>query len=448
MYYDEKKQCIVIKKKYFKYDNTSFLWVHIFEEIDEMREYNRAYIDNISKKYKLNYETLKKKYGMWCDMKKSVKDKNQKEQNQENKEKEENKETKGRFEDINIKAVKDENRSDNSKKNEMDQKNQNEILCKERRGGHNRFFNDKEEKDLYNHIVKNYIDLCLYFDDDCLKYAAIDKWNNLHPDKKDEFKCSHDWVSTFKKKFRLSSQRARYSKVSPNLTDKAIEDYLQLCMTETANVERQNIFNLDETFWRILISNNLVIGHIGAENRKIISNVDPKTGFTAVFLISAAGIFHKPLIIFAGSTPKCLEKSGQCDDRHVFRKFTANGWIRADIIMFLLYQIYKITKGKRSVLILDQFSVHTEKCVQITAAKLKIKLIFVPVGATSKYQPLDVLVNGSIKSSGKKITKEMYIKNPHAQFSIKDSVTSLIEVSKLVKSDTIIKSFSRATNIF
>ena len=111
--------------------------------------------------------------------------------------------------------------------------------------------------------------------------------------------------------------------------------------------------------------------------------------------------------------------------------------------MFLLYQIFKITKpfSFNYAIFCSQ-----RDCVLFTAKKLKINLIFVPVGATNDYQPLDVLVNGAIKSIGK-MTKEKYIRNSKAEFSVKDSITSLIEAVKTIKVKTIIDSFYRASGI-
>ena len=130
----------------------------------------------------------------------------------------------------------------------------------------------------------------------------------------------------------------------------------------------------------------------------------------------------------------------------VHKKFSNNGWISVDILIFLLNNIFKITK-ERSVLFIDQYSVHTDDFVCHIARMFNIKLLYIPVGATYKHQPLDVLVNGSIKSSGKRISKEMYIKDIFTEFSLKNSVQALIEATKCVKEDTIKKSFEIVTNI-
>ncbi len=68
------------------------------------------------------------------------------------------------------------------------------------------------------------------------------------------------------------------------------------------------LFKMDETFWRFVNGNFNVIGITGSENRKVVSNLTGKEGFTAVFLISANGVFHKTSIILKGKTPQSLNK--------------------------------------------------------------------------------------------------------------------------------------------
>ena len=78
--------------------------------------------------------------------------------------------------------------------------------------------------------------------------------------------------------------------------------------------------------------------------------------------------------------------------------------VRSDnCILLILDQISKITKNEESVLLLDQYGSHiTDKVTNY--AKLKNIIIkYVPIGMTSKYQPLDVSINGILKN---KISKK------------------------------------------
>ena len=73
-----------------------------------------------------------------------------------------------------------------------------------------------------------------------------------------------------------------------------------------------------------------------------------------------------------GKTNKCLNKTGLKDDSLVFRKFTSNGWINEIVIESMLNYIYEKVNHQKydhaalvvSVLILDQYSVHTTKTIK------------------------------------------------------------------------------------
>lgn len=93
----------------------------------------------------------------------------------------------------------------------------------------------------------------------------------------------------------MSTLRATYIR-KVNSSTEEINEFYTLCKLLTINVTDNNIFNMDETFWRVISGNIKVIGHTNSENRKLITNGSPKAGFTAIFLISKNGLFHKPII--------------------------------------------------------------------------------------------------------------------------------------------------------
>ena len=54
-------------------------------------------------------------------------------------------------------------------------------------------------------------------------------------------------------------------------------------------------------------------------------------------------------------------------------------------------------KNNKSVLLMDQYSSHITDKVINDAREKNIIIKYVPVGLTSKYQPLDVKINGILK---------------------------------------------------
>jgi hypothetical protein len=110
----------------------------------------------------------------------------------------------------------------------------------------------------------------------------------------------------------------------------------------------------------------------------------------------------------------------------------------------VLEEIYKVTKGDKSILLLDQFPSHCDKFIKETAKNKNIELIYVPKGLTYKYQPLDVLINGILKQISKMLWRKEIIKNPDLKITNSDAVKHFLIAKKEITSDIIIKSFEKS----
>ena len=387
-----RESCPDKRNNYKKYAVAKWEWIDVLELVDKKKsEGIRSHITDVVKQYKITYRTLQRKYSEWV---KNGKPK--------------------------------------------------EIEDEENRGGHNKFFSEEEERKLYEYMKEVYVDNNLFFDDECLKIIAAKKWGLLFPEKEKDFIASNGWIYDFKIKWRLSTLTASCSKKATKDTSKHLEYFLKICAEIFIDYDPSLIFNTDETFWRILNGALNVIGITGSENRKLIMDVDFKAGFTAIFIISADGIFHKPTIILKGKTLKLYEKTQLTDDTIFNRKFTESGWLDKDIMISILIQINKITKGKECVLILDSWGFHKDPTIKELANALKIKLLYVPVGKTATNQPLDVAVNGVIKGIGKHIAREIFLNDAFSVPTIKDSIKALIESINKIKKTTIMDSFEKA----
>lgn len=258
----------------------------------------------------------------------------------------------------------------NVKRSTLEHKYRKWILsdkCKinsvENRGGSNQSFTEDEERVMYEYIKDVYIINDLFIDDTCLKIMAKKKWNFLHPNLTDKFNASNGWVYYFKKRWNLSSYIARKTKKSSNINEESVKEFISECQRVAKECSTSFIFNMDETFWRLLNGHLNVIGLTGSENRNILTGVTGKEGFTVCFIISANGTFMKPLIILKGKTKRTLDKLAQFNDS-IYRKCSPNGWISEDIMIFILNEINKITEGKKGMLILDRYNVHTMESVK------------------------------------------------------------------------------------
>ena len=388
------KRYSTIRNNYISYENMPWKWLTIFRAIERLKKNGRkSYIKLIAEKYNIKYTTLKNKYYQWLNDGKPM----------------------------------EFNNDDN-------------------RGLTNRLFTINEERELYEYIKTIFIDSNLFIDDECIKILAKKKWDLLYSEYKDSFLASNCWIYEFKKRWRLSTRTANPSRIATNIDPKKLNKFYEIYDKATKNIDKQYIFNMDETFWRLINGAFNVIGIIGTENRKVNMNINPKEGFTSILIISANGDFLKPIIILKGKTQRCLKKTGLKNDSIVHRKFNNNGWIDIDIMNFVLDQIYLISNGNKSLLILDNYSIHTNDLIIKRAKSLNIQLLFVPPGRTSLNQPLDVSINGALKSIGKRIEKEIFLSNPFGIPQLSDAIKCLIEAKQCIKKQTIINAFTRACN--
>ena len=147
-----------------------------------------------------------------------------------------------------------------------------------------------------------------------------------------------------------------------------------------------------------------------------------------------------PILTAKGKTDRCLKKYN-LDSTQILGTYSNNGWVNCGIIKVALEQIYKITKGKQSVLLLDQYPSHVNEFIKNEANDRNIKLIYVPKGLTYKYQPLDVMINGILKQKAKKLWREEIVNNPDIRITNSDAVKHFIKAKNDITSEIIKKSF-------
>lgn len=387
-----RKREIYTKKRrpYKKYEYAEWTWCDVFNEVEKENVFSLTAIKDVALKYGICYNTLRTKYNKW-------------------------------------------------------KQNGNQLIIKEK-GQWNKKFTDYDEKALLRYIINVFVITGLYFDDSCLRFCAEERIKTLYPKRNDK-KISKGWVYYFKKKYRLSSLCGSPSKIASFKSDIEVKYYLENCDRINKKYKKEDIYNLDETFWCISNCNNRVIGMTNSENRKLIMNVDKKLGFTAVFIVSAKGEFMIPIIILKGKTRRGINKLKISEEAPVMLEHSKNGWITTNILIKLLNLIKINSENRSCCLIMDKFSVHTNETIITEASRNNIEILFVPTGRTGEHQPLDVGVNGAIKSTGKRVMKEIYLSDPYATPTIKDGICALIYSYIQTQPQIIINSFIKACGI-
>ena len=180
----------------------------------------------------------------------------------------------------------------------------------------------------------------------------------------------------------------------------------------------------------------------GNNDNKLKIGGNDKLGFTMLLIIAASGKFLKPILITKGKTKRSLKKFDL--NNEIIGTYSNNGWVNNGILKIALTLIHKITKGKKSVLLLDKYPAHKSDFITEIAKKLNINLVYVPVGKTSELQPLDISINGILKEKAKKLWKQDRINNPNKDITVKDGIKHFIKVKKDIKRKVIINSFKKS----
>jgi len=176
-----RKKFTKIKNPYKAYNNAKWNWSDVFKEINHLKTENKkGYIRHISKKYGINYNTLKHKYNKWND----------------------------------------------DKIYKIDQEN---------RGGANKIFSNKEEVQLFTHIKKTYIDNYLPLCNEDIKIMALNKFKLKN--KQSNFSASDGWCNNFKKRWRLTSVTPKISRKASHIcTNKEINNFINQCINSSDDV--------------------------------------------------------------------------------------------------------------------------------------------------------------------------------------------------------------------
>lgn len=122
--------------------------------------------------------------------------------------------------------------------------------------------------------------------------------------------------------------------------------------------------------------------------------------------------------------------------------YSNTGWINTGVMLHYLDRIIKPALGpKGGALILDDYKAHWTEPVIDKANQLKLRLIKVPPGETSRFQPLDISVMGPMS----KARERMYIEDKLLKTNSKDNIENALERAEKsyreIDEHTIVKGF-------
>ena len=156
------KKFTKIRRPYKTYLRADWNWQKVFLELDKLKSTNSTFLKDTAKKYGIQYSTLSKKYNKYCKSSQL--------------------------------AI---------------------SYDTENRGGSNKVFSCRDERNIYNRIINEYINKDKLLNDTIIKEIALAIAKN-DESKKNYFEASNGWCYMFKKRWNLSTQTVKPLRIATN----------------------------------------------------------------------------------------------------------------------------------------------------------------------------------------------------------------------------------------
>ena len=234
---------------------------------------------------------------------------------------------------------------------------------------------------------------------------AMKLWHERHPRvtrSTPRFTVSPQFITHFRWRhgFTTKQHRARVAKpLSEEQENERIDETAEYHMRVQDAVERlgpSRVLNADETMARAVEQTTVSWGVRGQPNI-VTTELDPRRGITTNLTIAADGSLLPLQAIVKGKTQRAVKNRRLPPD--VVADCSNKGWQTGTTQVNHINSIVApYTHDEPSALILDEYAAHSTPAVQAAAAEHNIDVIRVPRGQTAELQPLDVAVNGEVKS--------------------------------------------------
>jgi hypothetical protein len=214
------------------------------------------------------------------------------------------------------------------------------------------------------------------------------------------FKSSRHFLTRFSKRVGLSFRRAGLARRC------AVDngEYMHFPGQLTAAYHRYPphlIVNFDESNWYLVMAGEETVAERGAQSMHHYVAGDPKANSPFFGRITAESQKLPLILIAKGRTRPCHKQF----DHHPHHQFeiwhSPSGWPTEPFPLDYLDWLQTQMPPEPLCLLLDQFGTNTTGLVTTKAEALGIEMIWIPKGATGRYQPLDRRTFGARKAKGK-----------------------------------------------
>jgi hypothetical protein len=156
------------------------------------------------------------------------------------------------------------------------------------------------------------------------------------------------------------------------------------------------------------MANDQTVAERGAETVHQYVDGDTKANFSFFATITAQGAKLPLILLTQGKTQRCRGQFRTRDGYEHEIWHSPTGWYSVPLTHDYLHPLCIRIPHEPICLVMDQFAAHTADSVVTEAEAPGIEIIWVPKGATGRYQPLDWRTFGALKSKGKTKWKFMF----------------------------------------
>ena len=166
------------------------------------------------------------------------------------------------------------------------------------------------------------------------------------------------------------------------------------------------VINLDETGVKIVPVSTWTLEKKGVTQVPIVG-IEDKQQITAVLATTLDGQLLPPQLLYEGRTNRCHPAVAFPKDWDIFH--SKNHWSNGDTMLRYIEQVLLpwaekwrselgVRPNQRVLVIMDVFKSHSTPAVLEKMKDGHLKVVFVPGNCTGELQPLDISVNGTLKS--------------------------------------------------
>ena len=211
------------------------------------------------------------------------------------------------------------------------------------------------------------------------------------------------WAVSFLKRLGYVKHKGtKAARKLPDDFDHQKSEFLRI-IKETVtkySIPLQLIFNFDQTGLKIVPVSNWTMPSEGSKQVAII-DLEDKREITALLGSTADGSLLPPHILYQGKTDQCHAKYQFPDDNHWSTVDSIIRYIENVIVPYTdkVKEELDLPIRQYAVAVFDELRAHRCEEVLDVLSKARIQHVFVPAGCTGELQPMDLSVNGELKTA-------------------------------------------------